>query len=369
MKIDHIRFCVEDAKALSRWFTTQLGFHPVARGEWHECQVEIVCSHAIYFVLITPLTPASTAAQFLARHPAGVSDVVFAIDDLELAIARAVAQGATLLQPIQTESYPHGHLKWATLAAWGSLSHTLVQRSGITPLLPSAPALAPSRPTRSPGHFTGIDHIVLNVPKGDLAAATTWYDRVLNFQPQQKFAIQTQYSGLCSQVMRHPASQVQLPINEPTSPNSQIQEFLDINRGAGVQHIALETIDLIRTIAHLRTAGLPLIQVPSTYYAQLRDRPSLPFSAATLHALETEQILVDWQADPDAGVLLQTFTQPILGQPTFFLELIERQPHPAAQPPKRAQGFGEGNFQALFEAIEREQMKRGNLTPPTGENH
>lgn len=386
MKIDHVRFCVEDAKTLSQWFASRLGFCVTEIGEWNGSHTEIVHADSIVFVISSPLVASSPAAGFLRQHPPGVSDVVLKVDDFEQALNHAIAQGATLQHSPQTEYYPQGCLKWATLTAWGSLTHTLVERSGITPLMPSDLSVGS---TKQPPHtamfslsqttvveptafavpgtpevqFAGIDHVVINVPQGDLAKTVSWYQRVLQLQPQQMFEIQTQHSGLCSQVMRHPSGAVQLPINEPASPNSQIQEFLDVNRGAGVQHIALETVDLLQAIAQFRTAGLPLIQVPSTYYTQLRDRACLPFSAETLQALEAQQVLADWQTtNPDAGVLLQTFTQPIFKQPTFFLELIERQTHPLAGQPHRAAGFGEGNFQALFEAIEREQIKRGSLT-------
>lgn len=384
MQIDHVRFCVEDAKTVSRWFIQRLGFCGVASGQWKGSWVEVVRAGSIYFVLSSPLQPDSATALFLQQHPPGVADVVFQVSNLKQAIARATAQGALLLQPIQQETQPQGQLAWSAIAAWGGVTHTLVERQGITTLLPLAESdlgwaqgtgsrVVPSaEKVLSPSRWAdfgsaicpivGIDHVVLNVAKGDLSLAVAWYERVFGFQPQQVFEIQTQRSALSSQVMRHPSGCIQLPINEPASANSQIQEFLEVNRGPGIQHIALTTVDLLSAIAQFREAGLPLIQIPSTYYAQLRDRPALPFSDATLARLEQQQLLADWQETPEAGVLLQTFTQPIFGQPTFFLELIERQTHPLATQPVQAQGFGEGNFRALFEAIEREQMKRGSLS-------
>lgn len=215
------------------------------------------------------------------------------------------------------------------------------------------------------GFFTSMDHVVLNVARGDLERAVAWYERVLGFKPQQGFEIQTAYSALCSRVLRHPAGRAQLPINEPASSNSQIQEFLDLNRGSDVQHIALETTDLLGTIAHLRHKGLPLIHVPATYYAQLRQRPSLTLTPAIVQQFEEQQILADWQDKAESAVLLQTFTQPIFDEPTFFFELIQRQTMQAVDRTdnhvQRAQGFDEGNFRALFEGIKREQMKQGSL--------
>ncbi|HAG82337.1 MAG TPA: 4-hydroxyphenylpyruvate dioxygenase, partial [Cyanobacteria bacterium UBA12227] len=202
--------------------------------------------------------------------------------------------------------------------------------------------------------FTHIDHVVLNVAAGDLVRAVQWYKNVLGFQPQEQFTIQTENSGLCSQVMVHPVSGVQFPINEPTSPNSQIQEFLNVNGGAGIQHIALATDNIVDAIAQLRTWGVSFLDVPPSYYTQLQQRyPNIDLSLTEWQEIASQKILVDWQENSPHALLLQTFTQPIFKQPTFFFEVIERR--------LQAQGFGEGNFRALFEAIEREQLKRGSL--------
>jgi len=377
MRIDHVRFCVEDAKAVSQWLCRRLGFRRRGSGWWQGCQVEWVAAGAVQFVVCAPGASTSFAAQFLRRYAAGVADVVFQVGNLEQAIAQATANGATLLQPLQVDQQPHGQLKWATIAAWGSLTHTLVERHGQTTLLPQMAGLQSAWPplegpeaTHSPTEPAApqtIDHVVLNVGPGGLAGAVTWYEQVFGFQPDQGFVIQTEYSALHSRVMRHPSGHIQMPINEPASPNSQIQEFLEHHRGPGIQHIALHTQDLLTAIAQFRKAGLPLITVPEHYYHQLRDRPACPVSPATLNQLAENQLLIDWQADPNTGVLLQTFTKPVFRQPTFFFELIERQAHPAALEPVLAQGFGEGNFRALFEAIEQEQMKRGSLAQTKGD--
>lgn len=373
MKIDHICFYVHNAELSRNWFVQCLGFQSIASGRNKHSQLEIVNAGSIYFVLCSPLTAASPIAQYLQRHPSGVSDVAFCVADIEDTIAQAVQRGATLLQPITVELQAAGRLKWARLATCGDLTHTFVERSYVTSLLPlscvppeanyTADLAALRFQSQCSSPFTRIDHIVLNVPKGKLEQAVTWYETVLEFQPQQQFAIQTTYSALRSQVMQHPLGQVQLPINEPASPTSQIQEFLDLNQGPGVQHIALETENLVATIAHFRQNGLPLLQVPATYYTQLQQRAGLPLSESALKAVEAQQILVDWRDDLDRAALLQTFTEPVFEQPTFFFELIQRQVREVNGQARRAQGFGEGNFRALFEAIEREQMRRGSLTP------
>jgi 4-hydroxyphenylpyruvate dioxygenase len=209
--------------------------------------------------------------------------------------------------------------------------------------------------------FEAIDHVVLNVEAGDLQEAVSWYEQVLGFQPRQSFTIQTDRSALQSQVLV--CDQVQLPINAPCSSNSQIQEFLTHNRGPGIQHVALRTQDVIHTVAYLRERGIPFLTVPETYYQALQERHHAKTLELDWQALATQQILIDWPLDLPQSLLLQTFTQPIFAQPTFFFEVIERRTYHHQGQMHQAQGFGEGNFQALFEAIEREQEKRGSLKP------
>lgn len=426
MRIDHIHFYVKNALASRDWFVEKMGFQSVASGASCHTHTTVVKSGAIYFVLSSAIAPNSPVAQFLRQHPPGVADIAFKVAALEWSMEKLLQRGAKVLQPLQTQVYENGYIKWAKVAAWGDMTHTLVERHSFNPILcfpvqvdwlsetkvgsnrvsqkdkgdgrfdsklgqggfctnvtsdsdkkipkpaPTNPVLEPSeRSTFNPQTrhgaslhstlpqspteaFTHIDHIVLNVAAGDLAKAVQWYQQVLDFQPQQVFTIQTEKSGLCSQVMVHPVTGTQLPINEPTSANSQIQEFLDVNGGAGVQHIAIATRNIVGTIAQRRRQGMSFINVPPSYYSQLRDRyPGYNFSTAQWDAIAQQQILVDWQAQSPQALLLQTFTQPIFAEPTFFFEFIERR--------WGAKGFGEGNFRALFEAIEREQMKRGCL--------
>ncbi|MBD2446277.1 4-hydroxyphenylpyruvate dioxygenase [Nostoc sp. FACHB-152] len=340
MEIAHVHFYVENAKAWRNWFVDYLGFTAVASEiSSSHTHTETVQSGAICFLLSSPLLPTSPVAQFLHQHPPGVADIAFTVPNLETAIAQAVAHGATILEPIQ--QYP-GY-KCSKIAAWGSMTHTLIEKDQTRPLQQE------TRPI-----FTAIDHIVLNVAIGDLERAVVWYSNILDMQPQQVFKIKTERSALYSQVMVSPNGSVQLPINEPASSNSQIQEFLDVNRGPGIQHIALRTSNLVSAIAKLRSRGLSLLSVPQTYYTQLKKRPEFPLSSLELEAIAQQEILVDWQANTHNALLLQIFTQPIFEQPTFFFEFIERR--------FQAQGFGEGNFRALFEAIESEQIKRGTLS-------
>ncbi|MBD2386516.1 4-hydroxyphenylpyruvate dioxygenase [Cylindrospermum sp. FACHB-282] len=354
LKIDHVHFYVQDAKVWRDWFVYHLGFQVVAdsilptashQGEsFHTC-TEVVKSGVVCFLLSSPLLPTSPVAEFLRQHPPGVVDVAFAVADVTAAIAFAQAQGATILQPVQEYQMGAVSLKYGQIAAWGGLTHTLIERPVVSSQLPL---------TTDDSAFTCIDHVVLNVAVGDLARAAAWYKNVLNFQPQQAFQIKTAHSALYSQVMVSPNGCVQLPINEPASQNSQIQEFLEVNRGPGIQHIALRSPNLVSAIAQFRHRGLSLLSVPKSYYSQLEERLKLALSPGEMEAIAQQEILVDWQKDSPLGaLLLQIFTKPIFGQPTFFFEFIERR--------CKASGFGEGNFRALFAAIESEQIKRGTL--------
>lgn len=364
MNIDHIHFYVDDAQAWRDWFVRILGFQAVWQQTTPHAQIEAVVSGGICFVLCSSRDDRSPVAQYLRLHPPGVAGIAFQVRQLEAVVEQAVGSGAKLLEPIQVQKRSRGCLKWAQILGWGNLVHTLVERTGTTPLLPIESATMPSRDDVVGTQLemvNAIDHVVLNVDAGDLHRAVTWYETALGFQRQQQFAIQTDRSALCSQVLRHPHGTAQLPINEPASATSQIQEFLDFNHGAGIQHIALQTLDIVDAIAGLRQRGLDFLPVPLTYFEQLKQRPGFALSDAQWGAIAEQEILVDWRMDDPNAILWQAFTQPIFGKPTFFFELIQRQTCQSGCEIQWAQGFGEGNFQALFEAIEREQLKRGRL--------
>jgi len=361
MNIDHIHFYVEDVARSRDWFVNTMGFRSIASGMGQFAQIAVVKNGPVYFILSSPLTQWGPVAEFLRARPSGVADLAFGVTNIEAAIAQAIQAKAKVLQPVQVETGAQGSLKWARIMGWGTLGHTLIERSGVTPLLPGAlePGFASplvgaalAQPPESGPCFTGIDHVVLNVTAGDLQLAIDWYQDVLQFRPDRSFEIQTARSALCSKVLVHPGGSAQLPINEPTSPESQIQEFLDLNGGPGIQHIALRTTDIVQVIAQLRQRGLAFLDVPTDYYTQLQQRSGAASLNLDWKTIQAQQVLVDWQEYPQTA-LLQTFTKPIFAQPTFFFELIQRQ--------AQAQGFGEGNFLALFEAIEQEQIKRGSL--------
>ncbi|MBE9212780.1 4-hydroxyphenylpyruvate dioxygenase [Plectonema cf. radiosum LEGE 06105] len=360
MRIAYVHFYVEDAIIWRDWFVHHLGFEKLDDGAVipsfpgkqdtpSHTRTEVVKSGSVCFVLSSAISSISPVAEYLRQHPPGVVDIAFEVEDLSATITLAKAYGTDIIQQpgIQVQKSKQKnttYTKQAKIIAWGGLTHTLLE----TQLKENA-----IENYSSPCSIQAIDHLVLNVAVGDLKAAVNWYQNILGFRPQQKFNIQTEYSALHSQVMVSPDGDVQLPINEPATPNSQIQEFLNANRGAGIQHIALKTRDIISSIAEFRARGLSFLPISQSYYSQLQQRANLPLKSNELVSIAKQEILVDWKEDYPNALLLQIFTRPIFSQPTFFFEFIERR--------ECAQGFGEGNFRALFEAMELEQIKRGSL--------
>ncbi|MBD2424993.1 VOC family protein [Phormidium sp. FACHB-1136] len=387
MDFNHLHLYVDDVAGWCDRFVQHWGGQAKAVHPSVAEHTALVYVGSVPVLISAPQQPGDGVADYLCQHPMGVGDLAFWVPDLEMALARLVAHGGQVLTPITEE--PNG--RWCQVRGWGHLRHTLVQserpmawvpgalaqdsrpESSVapTPTLPS-PALQASVPqtqtqtqTQTPERSTvhrlpisHIDHGVINVPAGQMAAAVDWYAQQFGFQPQQRFVIHTPWSGLRSQVLIHPQGGATLPINEPATANSQIQEFLDWNRGPGVQHVALHTEDIVQTVQRLKALEVIFLDVPQGYYHSLAQRPGDGGIEADWVRL---QILADWDDDTPQAKLLQTFTQPIFPIPTLFFEIIQRQKSWANQRPIIAQGFGERNFQALFEAIEREQRKRGSL--------
>ena len=361
MDFDHIHFYVHDAKRCRHWFTKVLGFQYLGSATTPEEQVELVGAGRIFCVFSSPLSAKSAVSQYLQHHSPGVFDLAFRVRDVQASLTQAEQQGATMLQPLTVDRQRQGILCWGKVKGWGALEHTLVERSGQTTVLPSAlmmsvgPYQTKRVSTASPesSAFLQIDHAVLNVGNNELQSAVSWYQQMFGFQTHRYFDIQTHRSGLRSEVLIHPQGQIKFPINEPTSMNSQIQEFLDVNQGSGIQHIALGTSNIVDLVTDLSRRGLTMLDIPPSYYQQLREQLEHHDADLNWAAIEQQNILVDFEGGPESGILLQTFTHPIFKQPTFFFELIERQ--------RQARGFGQRNFLALFQAMEREQQKRGVL--------
>ncbi len=353
LQIDHLHFYVEDAHQWRDWFIKVMGFQSIASGNNNHSLIEVIRANQIIFVLSSPLTQFSPVARYLRCHPPGVADVAFRVSDLHSVLTKAIALDSQLQQPLQQR----GDLNWCQIVGVGDLQHTLIEHDKANLLLPYDGLTWQCQPLVSPSFYTHIDHLVVNVAAEDLESTVTWYEQVFGFVRQQNFTIATPKSALYSQVMIHPQTGVQFPVNKPTSVNSQIQEFLDVNQGPGIQHIALFTPNITQVTNKLRSTGLSFLSVPFSYYTQLKQTyPQLNLSSQEWEQIIKQEILVDYQPNKNLSVnpiLLQIFSQPIFDQPTLFFELIERR--------YQAQGFGERNFQALFEAMEREQLKRGSL--------
>ncbi len=308
----------------------------------------------IRLVVSAALEASSPIAEHVRTHGDGVHDLAWLVDDARGAFRAAVARGATAVRAPWEERDSQGVLVLAQIGTYGQTVHTFVDRSRYR-----GPRLEPGYHTeRLPPPpvgpavgLTAIDHVVGNVERGRLEDWVGFYADVLGFTPVQHFSedqISTEYSALASTVVWD-GKQIVMPINEPAEGRrkSQIQEYLDAYDGPGVQHVALRTDDIVATVGALAARGVRFMEVPATYYGEARRRLAgveLPWAD-----LQRLGILVD--RDP-GGHLLQIFTETITDRPALFFEIIER---------RGASGFGEGNFKALFEAIERDQARRGNL--------
>lgn len=326
MEIDYIHFYVESAEALRNWLIEKMGLRCLADRSNPHTTTYLVGNDYFTFWISAPLAAESPVASYLQAHPAGVKDVAFRAPCLDAVRQRIRKFNGNILAD---------GIHWLRMAGWGSIEHTIHQGVGEYParlkIDPHPPAL-----------ITGIDHVVLNVRVNDLLAAVQWYRDLFDFQVQQDFQIQTAKSGLRSKALT--SGPIRFNINEPIAASSQIQEFLDANRGPGIQHIALHSSNIIQSVADMQQRGLAFLPVAPDYY-NLKSNPTL--TAAEWSAIAQLQILVDWAPQSPAALLMQTFTKPIFPEPTFFLEIIERR--------NQASGFGAGNFQALFEAIEASQ--------------
>jgi 4-hydroxyphenylpyruvate dioxygenase len=343
MEIDCIHFYVVDATRSRDLFVDQLGLQDLGK-RVNEQTIEYLVGNAhLLFSISSPLNSASPVADYLKLHPSGIKDVSFRVPDLDQIRQKVEQLGIKIL----ATSSAQADLAWLRIQGWGTIEHTIIQ------------ALAGSSNSTINSHsqIIGIDHIVLNVGIGELESATKWYQDLFGFQIQQTFDIQTQKSGLTSKALVSACSKIMFNINQPSSANSQIQEFLDLNHGSGIQHIALQTNDIFNLINLIKSPALAFLDIPDLYYANLQNRAkseqNLLLTSTEWQQLEQLQILMDWSSPIPQEILLQIFTQPIFEAPTFFFEFIERRNH--------AQGFGAGNFQALFKAIEQYNTQKLDL--------
>jgi 4-hydroxyphenylpyruvate dioxygenase len=318
----------------------------------------VLKSGSARFVIHGGVTPGSELLDHHRRHGDGVIDLALEVGDVDQCIKHAREQGATVLEEPHDVSDEHGTVRLAAIATYGETRHTLVDRSKYEgPYLPGYVARSSSvkRPEGAPKRlFQAVDHCVGNVELGKMDYWVEWYNRVMGFVNMAEFIgddIATDYSALMSKVVSNGNHRVKFPLNEPAiaKKKSQIDEYLEFYEGAGVQHIALATNDIIKTVTAMRDAGVEFLETPDSYYDDPALRARIGEVRVPIEVLKEHRILVDRDED---GYLLQIFTKPIGDRPTVFYELIERH---------GSLGFGKGNFKALFEAIEREQERRGNL--------
>jgi 4-hydroxyphenylpyruvate dioxygenase len=318
----------------------------------------VLRSGSARFVIKGAYDPGSELADHHRKHGDGIVDIALAVPDVDKCIAHATAQGATVLEQPHDISDEHGTVRLAAIATYGDTRHTLVDRSRYNgPYLPGYVARTPvfvPRPGRPKRIFQAIDHVVGNVELGAMDEWVDFYNRVMGFTNMAEFIgadIATDYSALMSKVVANGNHRVKFPLNEPAlgKKKSQIDEYLDFYRGPGAQHVALATGDVIGAVDALTVEGVTFLNTPDSYYEDPALRARIGVVRAPIQDLQERGILVDRDED---GYLLQIFTKPIGDRPTVFFELIERH---------GSLGFGKGNFKALFEAIEREQEKRGNF--------
>jgi 4-hydroxyphenylpyruvate dioxygenase len=354
---DHVEFYVGNAKQAAHYYRTAFGFRWIAY-QGPETGVRDRASYVleqgkIRLVLTAPLRPTSPVAGHVHRHGDGVRSVALWVEDAKAAYSEVKRRGAQIVQePVELRD-GLGVARTFAIAAYGDTVHTFVERNEYRGVfLPGyEPVSAEDRLARPVG-LRYIDHMVGNVGWGELDRWAAFYQDVLGFQVYQSFDdkdISTDYSALMSKVMSNGNGRVKFPINEPANGKrrSQVEEYLDFYQGPGVQHIAMATNDILETVRQLKEQGVDFLDVPATYYESLSARVG-PIDEP-LDLLAELGILVDRD---DEGYLLQIFTRPVEDRPTLFYEIIER---------KGSTGFGKGNFKALFEAIEREQARRGNL--------
>ncbi|KAL7389264.1 hypothetical protein ABVT39_000763 [Epinephelus coioides] len=368
----HLTFWVGNAKQAAAYYCDKMGFEPLAYKGLETGSREVV-SHVIrqdkiIFAFESALNPGNEEmGEHMIKHGDGVKDIAFQVEDCDFIIKTAKERGAVVVKEPWVEQDSHGKVKYAVIQTYGDTTHTLIEYlspykglflPGYKQPLFKDPLLA----KLPPGGLSFIDHIVGNQPDDQMLPVTDWYQKCLLFHRFWSIddkQIHTQYSSLRSIVVTNYEETIKMPINEPAAGKkiSQIQEYVDYNGGPGVQHIALNTSNIIQSVVNLRARGMEFLAAPDMYYENLRRnlKTAKIKVKEDLDRLQELKILVDFD---DKGYLLQIFTKPVQDRPTLFLEIIQRHNH---------SGFGAGNFKSLFEAIEKDQDARGNLTALTPE--
>jgi 4-hydroxyphenylpyruvate dioxygenase len=359
---DAIVFVVGNATQTAHYYQSAWGMELVAysgpENGRRDHKSFVLRSGSIRFVVNGAVDPDSALADHHRRHGDGVVDIALEVPDVDRCIAQARKAGATVVREPEDVTDEHGTVRIAAIATYGETIHTLVDRSRYQgPYLPGYVARESSwvkRDGQPKRLFQALDHIVGNVELGHMDEWVSFYNRVMGFVNMAEFIgddIATDYSALMSKVVANGNHRVKFPLNEPAiaKKRSQIDEYLEFYRGAGAQHLAVATNDIVASVDALRANGVEFLSTPDSYYEDPQLRARIGNVRVPIEELQQRGILVDRDED---GYLLQIFTKPLGDRPTVFFELIERH---------GSLGFGKGNFKALFEAIEREQDARGNL--------
>ena len=354
---DHIELYVGNAKQAAHFYKTAFGFQSLAYAG-PETGVRDVSSYVlqqgkIRLVLTTPLKSTNPISEHIKQHGDGVKILALWVDDAYKAYEETVSRGGKSYMEPKTVKDEHGEVRMSGIYTYGETVHLFVERKNYTGLFMPGYKEWKSHYNPSDAGLLYIDHCVGNVGWNRMNPTIKWYEDVMGFVNILSFddkQINTEYSALMSKVMSNGNGYVKFPINEPAEgkKKSQIEEYLDFYEGEGVQHIAVATKDIVATVRELQSRGVEFLDPPpNAYYEDLINRVGK--IDEDLAPLQELGILVD---SDEEGYLLQLFTKPVEDRPTLFFEIIQR---------KGAQSFGAGNFKALFESIEREQAKRGNL--------
>jgi 4-hydroxyphenylpyruvate dioxygenase len=353
---DYVEMYVGNAKQAAFYYMSAFGFQPLAY-----CGLEtgvkdkvsyVLAQDKIRLVLTAAMEPGTEIFKHVDKHGDGVKVVALWVDDAEKSWQETTSRGAKSYFEPRVEKDQNGEVKFSGIHTYGETVHVFVERKNYNGVfLPGYKEWKPHYKPEGTG-LKYIDHMVGNVGWGEMNTWVDFYARVMGFAQLISFDdkdISTEYTALMSKVMSNGNGRIKFPINEPAEgrKKSQIEEYIDFYEGAGVQHIAVATDNIIETVTKMKDRGVEFLYVPETYYDDVLDR--VGEIDEDLEPLKELGILIDRD---DEGYLLQLFTKPVVDRPTLFFEIIQR---------KGAKSFGKGNFKALFEAIEREQENRGTL--------
>lgn len=358
--VDYIEIFAANARQAAYYYSQAFGFTPVAyRGPetgYRDAATYVLRQNKVTFVITSPLSMRHWMSAYVMVHGDTAKDIAFRVADCDAFYEHAIKQGAKSAEPPTEWEDENGTIKRAGIYTYGETIHSIVERKDYKgtfwPGFVPYKDVFPEMPHSSPVGLITVDHVVGNVELGQMETWVKYYSKVLGFTEMKHFTdddISTEYSALMSKVMTDGKNKIKFPINEPAQGKrkSQIDEYLEFHEGPGVQHVALITNDIIKTVSELKQRGVQFLNVPKTYYEELSGRVGK--IKEDIKKLAELGILVDRDDD---GYLLQLFTKPVHDRPTLFFEIIQR---------RGSKGFGVGNFKALFQSIEREQEMRGNL--------